>query len=69
MILPKAQSGYSQSNEDEAREALRQADNRNVKKGDTVYFARNEVIISSPNGSRWALKVSDLGVVTSEARS
>lgn len=68
MILPKAQTQYDQANEESTRQMLNTEDRKNVKKGDTIYFAKNEVIISSPDGTRWALKVDNAGVVTSEIR-
>lgn len=69
MILPKAPAAYDASNEEDARESLRRADRENVKRGDTIYLVRNEIVIASPNGSLWAIKVDDAGVVSSEARS
>lgn len=69
MILPKAPGAYDASNEEDMRESLRRADRENVKRGDTIYLARNEIVISSPNGELWALKVDDVGAVTTEARS
>lgn len=68
MILPKAQPQYDASNEESTRQLLNTEDRKNVKKGDTIYFAKNEAIISSPDGTRWAIKVSDLGIVTAEVR-
>jgi len=69
MILPKAVPKYDAVNEQETREALQQADAKNVKKGDTIYLRRNELVVSAPDGSLWALKVDNAGVVTTEARS
>lgn len=69
LIIPKASPAYSQANEEEMRQALRMADQQNAKKGETLYFVRNEVVIASPNGSLWAIKVDDTGAVSSEARS
>lgn len=69
MILPKAPAAYDASNEEDTRESLRRADRENVKRGDTIYLVRNEIIIASPNGLLWAIKVDDAGVVSSEARS
>jgi len=69
MILPKAFPKYDAVNEQETREALQQADTKNVKKGDTIYLRRNELVVSAPDGSLWALKVDNAGVVTTEARS
>lgn len=69
LIIPKASASYEQGNEEEMRQALRLADQQNAKKGETLYFDRNEVVVSAPDGSRWALKVDNAGVVSTEARS
>lgn len=69
MILPKSPATYDQSNEESARQMLNTEDRKNVKKGDTVYFKRNEVVISAPDGSMWALKVDNAGAVSTEPRS
>lgn len=69
MILPKAPAAYDASNEEDTRESLRRADRENLKRGDTIYLVRNEIVISSPNGSLWAIKIDDAGVVSTEARS
>ncbi len=68
MNLPKALAVYDQVNEQETRQLLVQENKRAVKKGDTIYFDRNEVILSAPNGSRWALVVSNLGALSTVAR-
>lgn len=69
MILPGAPLQYSQPNESEARNLLMQEDKRNAKKGETLFFNRNEVILSAPDGSRWAIKVDNAGTLSTEARS
>lgn len=69
MILPKAQFKYDPNNEEQTRQILNTEDRKNIKKGDTVYFDRNEVILSSPDGSRWAIKVDNAGALSTEARS
>jgi len=69
MILPKAPPRYDLSNEQNTRDILNTEDRKNVKKGDTINFTRNEVIISSPDGNLWAVKVDNAGALTTEARS
>jgi hypothetical protein len=69
MILKGAPGSYDAANEQSVRDALVQEDRRNAKKGETLRFGRNEALIQSPDGSWWALKVDDAGVVSTEARA
>lgn len=69
MILPKASPKYDISNEQNARDMLNTEDRKNVKKGDTINFTRNEAIISAPDGTRWAIKVDNAGTLSTEARA
>jgi len=69
MNLPKASPQYDANNEQNTRDLLNNQDRKTVKQGDTIYFARNEVIISSPDGNRWAVKVDNAGALSTEARS
>lgn len=69
MILPKAPPSYDANNEEDMRESLRRADRENIKRGDTIYLVRNEIVIASPNGGLWAIKVDDAGAISTEARS
>lgn len=66
--LPKAAPAYDQRNEEEARQALRLADTQNLKTGQNIYIIRNELIVVSPGGVAWAIKVDDAGAVTTEQR-
>lgn len=69
MSLPGASPRYDPGNENQTRQEIDREMAKRVRKGDTVYFLRNECIISSPNGSKWALKVADDGTLSTEARA
>lgn len=69
MSLPNSTPQYNPSNENQTRQEIDRELSKRVRKGDTVYFNRNECVISSPDGSRWAVKVADDGTLSTEARS
>lgn len=66
--LPSALSEYSQSDESHFRGLLQQLLNVMRSAREDVELTSNQrVIIRSPNGTRWALTVSDAGVVGATA--
>lgn len=69
MSLPGASPRYDPGNENQTRQEIDREMAKRVRKGDTVYFLRNECIISSPDGSKWAVKVADDGTLSTEARA
>ena len=69
MTIPRADPTYSQGNENQARQEIDRELKKRARKGDTLYFDRKEVVISSPDGSRWAVKVDNTGALTTEARA
>lgn len=66
--LPSAPESYSQSDESHFRGQLQQLLNA-VRSGreDVELTSNQRVIIRSPNGARWALTVSNAGVVGATA--
>lgn len=69
MTIPRADATYSQGNENQARQEIDRELKKRARVGDTLYFNRNEVVISAPDGSRWAVKVDNTGALTTEARA
>ena len=66
--LPHPGDRYNQSHEALRNQALTSADKLNRKIGQHVEIARQELLIlSSPNGTRWKIEVSDLGFITAVA--
>jgi hypothetical protein len=67
MNLPAPTPGYSVANEAAVRRALEQEDRRNRKIGANVELGREQLVLKSPNGNRWAITVSNAGVVGAAA--
>lgn len=69
MSLPGASPRYDPGNENQTRQEIDRELKKRARVGDTLYFNRNEVVISSPDGSKWALKVADDGTLSTEPRA
>lgn len=67
MNLPAPTSDYSAANEAAVRRALEQEDRRNRKIGADVEMGRERLVLKSPDGSRWAIAVSNAGVLSATA--
>lgn len=67
MILPEPPANYSPQVENERNRSLRLADQRNRKIDQDVELSDERLIIRSPDGSRWALTVDNLGVLGTTA--
>lgn len=64
MMLRPAPAAYDRADQASARDALRRADEQNLKRGQDVQFIDNRLIVSSPDGARWVLGVSNAGTTT-----
>lgn len=65
MKLPRPSVEYDQIEEQSFRRALELADAINRKKNANIEMGQDElIIIRSPNGTRFYLSVSNLGVLT-----
>lgn len=65
-ILEEARELFRSCEEREADnrdEALEQEDRRNRKTGADVEIGRERLVLRAPNGSRWAITVSNAGVL------
>jgi hypothetical protein len=63
MNLSAAPPGYDRADEARTRDAMRRADGENHKRGRDVEVGAARLILTAPNGSRWALSVSNAGAV------
>lgn len=66
MNLPAPSADYSQANEAALRRALEQEDRRNRKIGADVEIGREQLVLTSPNGARWSVTVSNAGVLSAD---
>lgn len=65
MSFPRPERSYSQGAQDRLIQALEAADGANRKKGQDIEAAGAErIILSSPDGSRWALSADNAGALT-----
>jgi hypothetical protein len=67
MILPKPMPAYDARNETELRAALEREDRNNQKRNQDIAIEGRRLVLVSPDGSRFALTVSDAGVLAAVA--
>ncbi len=68
MSLLRAPDAYSREDQDRLRTDLDKMDAANRKTGRDVEVAGSErLILSSPNGSRWSIRVSNAGALSAVA--
>jgi hypothetical protein len=61
MNLPRPSERYERTTEDRRNRALELADAQNLKRGQDIELRDERLIMHSPDGSRWALTVDNLG--------
>ncbi|HJR55331.1 MAG TPA: hypothetical protein VJ798_02035 [Rhizomicrobium sp.] len=67
MILPKPMPAYDFRNEAELRAALEREDRNNQKLTRDVVIEGRRLVLVSPDGTRFALTVSNAGVLAAVA--
>jgi hypothetical protein len=68
MSRPRAPNAYSREDQDRLRTELDKMDAKSRKAGQDVEVAGSErLILSSPNGSRWDIQVSNAGALSAVA--
>jgi hypothetical protein len=67
MILPQPGARYDQRLEATRNRELQQADNRNLKTDRDSYMDGGRIILLAPDGGRWALVVSNSGILSTVA--
>ena len=67
MILPKAPEIYNAGDEQRTRHAIEQEDKFNRKTTSDVEVGKQRLILTSPNGNRWSLTISNGGVLSTTA--
>jgi hypothetical protein len=67
MKLPLVPTGYSTADQREVRRWMELENNRNHKRGSDVEIGVGRLILTSPNGTRYSVTVSDAGVISAVA--
>lgn len=67
MTLPIAPPAYSVDDQRRTRAAIERADKQNRKLRQDIEITSERLILSSPNGSRWVLTVSNAGALSAVA--
>lgn len=67
MKLPSPPSRYMLGAENQRNRVIEQADAENHKRNRDVEVGVGRVILTAPNGTRWAIAVSNAGVLSATA--
>ncbi len=67
MRLPQPGQRYETARESQRNRVLEDADRRNVKVDVDTVVTPGRIILVAPDGSKWALKVSNSGILSTEA--
>lgn len=64
MNLPSPPDQYNRDDQSRVRDILGRADTENHKRGRDINVAPGRLILTSPNGTRYAITVSNSGVLS-----
>jgi hypothetical protein len=64
MILPRPQGGYNPSSEADRNRQLEQADKQNHKRNRDIEVGTAKLVLTAPNGTRYAVGVDNAGAIT-----
>ena len=67
MRLPQPGQRFEPAREAQRNRILEDADRRNLKTDTDTVMAGGRIILVAPDGSKWALKVSNSGILSTEA--
>ena len=67
MILPRAPAVYSPKDQNDLRATVEREDQQNLKRGLDIEIGAASLILTSPDGNRWAVVVSNLGILSATA--
>lgn len=66
-MLPTAPPNYSAGEEAQNRASIQRELDRKIERGVDIEMGEARVILTSPNGTRYALSVSDAGALSAVA--
>lgn len=64
MILPRVGNVFDRITEENRNRVLKQADAENHKRNRDVEIGNGRLILTSPNGTRWNITVSNAGAIS-----
>ena len=64
MRLPNPPERYAPQHQSDVQRQIEQADTQNYKKDQDAFFAKNRIILAAPNGTKYAITVNNLGVLS-----
>lgn len=67
MKLPAPSNAYSRADQQEVRRQVELEDQQNHKRNRDVELGVGRLILTSPNGTRYAITVSNAGVISAVA--
>ena len=67
MILPNAAAKYSRDGQNRLQSLIEQADRENRKQGRDIEVYPARIILTSPNGTRYRIDVSNAGALSAVA--
>jgi hypothetical protein len=67
MRLPASKPTYAQVDDQTARSLIERADAENHKRNRDIEVSPGRLIIKSPNGTRYSIEVSNVGVISATA--
>lgn len=67
MKLQQAPERWTPEFQNKLNSVLENEDRKNLKNGSNIELVQNKLILRSPNGSRFALSVSNAGVLSATA--
>jgi len=67
MKLPAPAARYESNREAERNRQIEQADLENHKRGRDLYVAPGRLLLTSPDGTVWEIKVDDMGALSATA--
>ncbi len=66
MNLPPPPAAYDRNDQTAARRELERADGKNQKRGQDIEVGSARLILTAPDGSRWAFTVDNTGMPGTE---
>ena len=67
MKLPRPAPAYDIADQAQARGAIERADAENLKRGGDIQMRTGRLVLFSPNGTAYALTVTNAGVLGAQA--